>query len=599
MRGLLTRPAAHARGGPAGFRSAFDRLDLIGLGLVGGLSVWTVLAAAVNGGNPLPPVLLLVGCAGVYLVARGTGRNAPLAVPGVVGGVALLVLILDPAGIFSAHPASGPFGYANAKAALAVLAAVASLMIARQAASPRIRLGAVVAAVGFALVAPASDARTAVIVVAGLPAAAFVGIRGRPRRVFLLACVVAVLGVSLGTTVLATTGDPASLGPTLDQRRVRLWSEAAGLMEAHPWLGVGPGRFDEESPTAGSDPDARWAHQEFLHQGAETGILGFVLLLLIFVWALARVWTPSPPSPLAVPAAFAIAALATLASFDYVLHFPAIALSGAALVGAGAPLLGRERGRPQASVRSLVKAAALPWGLVARRRPGDVVILLYHRVGVGDREIDVAADSFEAQMAGLAQSGEVRSLDESLRDERGGVVVTFDDGYRDFHDLALPTLVHHQIPAVLYLSTGLIDGSAEALTWAQLEEAVSTGLVEVGGHTHSHTDLSRADAAAAEGEMRRCQELIEDRLGRPCRHFAYPWAVGSAAADRVARVLFDSAALEAWRTNRRGRIDHHRLGRTPVLRGDGSFFFRARARGMLDAERIAYRVLRRGPWGRG
>jgi hypothetical protein len=407
-----------------------------------------------------------------------------------------------------------------------------------------------------------------------------------------------VLGACLGTTAVAVAGDPVSLGPTLDQRRVRLWSEAAGLMEAHPWLGVGPGRFDEESPTAGSDPDARWAHQEFLHQGAETGMLGFILLLLIFVWALARIWTTSPPSPLAVPVAFAVAALATLASFDYVLHFPVIALSGAALAGVGAPLPSRARWRPQASVRALVKAAALPWGLLRRRRPGDVVILLFHRVGAGGREIDVPQDLFERQMAALAQSGEARTLDEALGRGDGGVVVTFDDGFRDFHEHALPTLVRHRVPALLYLATGLIDGTPEALTWAQLEEAVSTGLVEVGGHTHTHADLSRASGEVARSEMRRCKELIEDRLGRPCRHFAYPWAVGSPAADRLARELFESAALHAWRTNRGGGIDPHRLGRTPVLRGDSPFLFRAKARGMLDAEGIAYRLLRRGPWRR-
>ena len=36
------------------------------------------------------------------------------------------------------------------------------------------------------------------------------------------------------------------------------------------------------------------------------------------------------------------------------------------------------------------------------------------------------------------------------------MVVTFDDGYRDFHDAALPLLVKHRVPAVLYLATGLV-----------------------------------------------------------------------------------------------------------------------------------------------
>jgi peptidoglycan/xylan/chitin deacetylase (PgdA/CDA1 family) len=129
-----------------------------------------------------------------------------------------------------------------------------------------------------------------------------------------------------------------------------------------------------------------------------------------------------------------------------------------------------------------------------------------------------------------------------------------------------------------------------------LRDAVDTGLVTVGSHTHGHVDLSRADERQADEEMRRSKELIEDRLGVACRHFAYPWAVGSDAADRVARRLFASAAVDAWRTNHRGRTDPHRLGRTPILRSDGSLFFRAKVRGLLDGERVAYRLLRRGPW---
>jgi len=96
--------------------------------------------------------------------------------------------------------------------------------------------------------------------------------------------------------------------------------------------------------------------------------------------------------------------------------------------------------------------------------------------------------------------------------------------------------------------------------------------------------------------MRRSRDLVEDNLNRPCRHFAYPWAIGSAAADRAARRTFETAALNAWRTNRRERIDPYRLGRMPILRSDGPFFFRAKVGGRLDAEALAYRALRRGPW---
>jgi peptidoglycan/xylan/chitin deacetylase (PgdA/CDA1 family) len=253
--------------------------------------------------------------------------------------------------------------------------------------------------------------------------------------------------------------------------------------------------------------------------------------------------------------------------------------------------------------RKAVKAAVLPGGIVTRRREGDVVILLYHRVvGLGG-EIDTPPALFERQLAALAAGERVLTLDQALDPAAGGgVVVTVDDGYRDFHDTVLPLLVRYRVPALLYLATGLVAGEGtgpddpDALTWSQLAEALSTGLVGVGAHTHGHTDLSRATEQVCRDEMARSRELVEDRLGVACRHFAYPWAVASPTADRVARELFDTAALDAWRSNRAGAFDPWRLGRTPVLASDGMAFFRAKVKGRLDGEALAYRLLGRGPW---
>jgi peptidoglycan/xylan/chitin deacetylase (PgdA/CDA1 family) len=250
-----------------------------------------------------------------------------------------------------------------------------------------------------------------------------------------------------------------------------------------------------------------------------------------------------------------------------------------------------------AILRKLVKTIALVPGLVERRRHDDVVVLIYHRIGQ-EREVDVPAKAFDTQLQLLTEKGLCLAME--ARDERGGVLVTFDDGYRDFCEQALPLLVKHDVPAVLYLQTGLVANGGgtdpAALTWTDLRDAASTGLVTIGAHTHSHPNLSLASENEAEREMRKSKEIIEDKLGVECRHFAYPFGVGSKAADRAARRLFHTAALGDWRVNRSGQTDPFRIGRTPVLRSDGTVFFRAKAAGMLSAEALAYRVLARGPW---
>jgi peptidoglycan/xylan/chitin deacetylase (PgdA/CDA1 family) len=263
----------------------------------------------------------------------------------------------------------------------------------------------------------------------------------------------------------------------------------------------------------------------------------------------------------------------------------------------------------EAAARKAGKVAVLPAGIISRRRRGDLTILLYHRVGPGTSQIDVGSRAFDRQLEQIAERDRSLRLDEALdpaTNGEGGIVITFDDGLRDFHDRVVPALVERRLPAVLYLATGLVHGEGTAhvpdrdrLTWSHLLECVQTGLVTIGSHTHSHADLGRASEREAAEEMQRSKDLIEDRLGVACRDFAYPWAVASPGAELAARRIFASAALDAWHTNRRGRVDPHRLGRTPVLRADGPLFFAAKRVGALDAEALLYRALRRGPWGRG
>ena len=224
-------------------------------------------------------------------------------------------------------------------------------------------------------------------------------------------------------------------------------------------------------------------------------------------------------------------------------------------------------------------------------------------MGPGASEIELAPDAFQRHLEHLTVHERILTIEEAVADDReGGVVVTFDDGYSDFHRSVVPLLVRYQVPAVLYLATGLVNGNGtpvpEQLTWDQLGEAADTGLVTVGSHTHDHRNLTRSTEMEAEVEMRRSKDLIEDRLGTECRHFAYPWGVASPGAERAARRLFRSAALDGWKTNRAGQVDPFRLGRVPILRSDGQFFFRRKVRGELDTEAWLYRAAGRGPWGR-
>jgi hypothetical protein len=124
------------------------------------------------------------------------------------------------------------------------------------------------------------------------------------------------------------------VGTTITEERVALWNEALSIAAKHPLLGVGPGGFARTSAIALADPDLRWAHNEFLQAGAETGLPGYVFAIGIFLWGFAALAQGSPGRVAALSAA-GLAVLGIQASVDYVLHFPFVVLMGAAVLGIG------------------------------------------------------------------------------------------------------------------------------------------------------------------------------------------------------------------------------------------------------------------------
>ncbi len=249
-------------------------------------------------------------------------------------------------------------------------------------------------------------------------------------------------------------------------------------------------------------------------------------------------------------------------------------------------------------LRQLVKWTAAAADAV--RRPRGLVILIYHRVGGHTPvSVDVPRRLFAEQLAALAAEWAPVTLDRAAEllcepsgpDGRPPVSVTFDDGTVDFVDEALPELVTHRIPATLYVATDHVEtgrifpNDGRPVSWAGLRDALTTGLITIGSHTHAHRLLDRVDGPEAADELDRSIELITDRLGVPCRHFAYPKALlGSPAAEREVRRRFRTAALARTRPNPYGATDLHRLHRSPVQVTDGMRWFRRKASGGMALE---------------
>ncbi|MGH2787273.1 MAG: polysaccharide deacetylase family protein [Actinomycetota bacterium] len=256
---------------------------------------------------------------------------------------------------------------------------------------------------------------------------------------------------------------------------------------------------------------------------------------------------------------------------------------------------------------SAVKASAAAADSI-RRPASGVVILLYHRVGGrSGLQVDLPVEMFTRQMEVLAEQGQAVSLDAALEKLATGgpgghnpVVVTFDDGTADFVDTVVPILDRFRVPATLYVATDFIESGrsfpddGRPASWSGLSEAMSTGLVTIGSHTHTHALLDRLNEARIEDELVRSIELIQDTLDAPGEHFAYPKAVaGSTAADAAVRERFRSAALGGNRANPPGRTDPHRLARSSIQVADSMRWFDHKLSGGMALEETLRRTLNR------
>jgi peptidoglycan/xylan/chitin deacetylase (PgdA/CDA1 family) len=263
------------------------------------------------------------------------------------------------------------------------------------------------------------------------------------------------------------------------------------------------------------------------------------------------------------------------------------------------------------AVGRAIKHAAVTVDRVRAPAPG-IVVLVYHRVGRRSAsEVDLDATIFAEQMAFLAEATDVVRLGDALGaltqvsagdapPDRPQVVVTFDDGTDDFVDIATPILDLYRVPATLYLATSFVDDGVaypdggRPASWSGLADAIATGVVDIGSHTHRHRLLDRLPPSEIADELDRSTELIRQRLQRPAPDFAYPKAVfGSPAAAEAVRRRFRSAAVAGTHANAYGATDPYRLARSPIQVGDAMQFFRRKAAGGMRVEDILRRALNR------
>ncbi|HWP61287.1 MAG TPA: polysaccharide deacetylase family protein [Candidatus Paceibacterota bacterium] len=185
------------------------------------------------------------------------------------------------------------------------------------------------------------------------------------------------------------------------------------------------------------------------------------------------------------------------------------------------------------------------------RQKNVAVVLTYHSISNAPLFGTVRPTAFAQQMRYLAQKKfnvvSLAQLDEyraqgSIPPKT--VAITFDDGYRDNLENAIPLLKQYGFPATIFVTTSLIGRSFDRhgvafpmLSEQELKELQQEGLINIEPHTVSHKRLTKIDLAEAKEEMRASKEVIERLLGLPRERFAYPYGSQNPAIRDCAAAL--------------------------------------------------------------
>lgn len=241
------------------------------------------------------------------------------------------------------------------------------------------------------------------------------------------------------------------------------------------------------------------------------------------------------------------------------------------------------------------------------RQIGQKVILMYHGISKQPAFNCIAAGLFEKHLAWLKERYTVVPLSVLVQNlvlpvepnTANLAAVTFDDGYVNFAELALPILQKYNVHVTAFMPSGKAgryndwdEGMAgfckmEIMSYDMLRQLPGDA-VEIGSHGISHCPLNRLAYSELEKEMVQSRIDIEQNTGKPVQFFSfpfgmYPFKYRRRLSDDHNRLLGDYKAACGSSWDRFNTIkDIHLLHRITMTDSDSFDDFQDKLNGHYD-----------------
>ncbi len=201
------------------------------------------------------------------------------------------------------------------------------------------------------------------------------------------------------------------------------------------------------------------------------------------------------------------------------------------------------------------------------RKQVPVFVLFYHRVSDQfTNPWSISCRDFERQIDWIEQHFEMVDLEECQRRIRSGsntrptLSITFDDGYAENCEFAIPMLLERRIPVTYFvtlehtknqqpLSHDVEAGRPLPVNTIESLRALDMSGVEIGAHTRNHINLADiSDPHVILDEVIDASHELGQLIGRSIRYFAFPFGQREHLNADVFQVLRKEGFLGACTT---------------------------------------------------
>jgi peptidoglycan/xylan/chitin deacetylase (PgdA/CDA1 family) len=260
--------------------------------------------------------------------------------------------------------------------------------------------------------------------------------------------------------------------------------------------------------------------------------------------------------------------------------------------------------------------------LVARWHRKRTVFLCYHSVTrwpgpiFNEYKLHMSLSRFVSHLDYLQRNYNIISLGEYLdarRDHRAlpdnAVVLTFDDGQRNFYTVVAPLLVERRLPAAAFIITRITSERGDSafegewspiddhlyLSWSEVRALARMPGIEIGSHSHTHPDLTILPPEEVERELKDSRAAIIANTGNTRPALAYPHGRASESVRESASALGYACAFTGELGANDPEADLYDLRRVVIAGDDDLATFAARVSGLTwwyDRMRAAFRRMR-------